>query len=137
MANNSNLPEGSLQFIHRFITTVTQMEVLLLFAAKHEREWSVEEVNDELRSGHALMAEVLDDLSQAGLLAARGSAPDVRYRYSPDDALRRQVDALATLYRERRHSVLSAIYDRPAQSTDPIRAFADAFRFRSKPRGES
>lgn len=138
MVNNPNLPEDSLQFIHRFVTSVTQMEVLLLVASTREqREWSVEAVNDELRSGHALMAEVLDNLRHAGLLVASGSGADLRYRYAPDDAMRRQVDALAALYRERRHSVLSAIYDRPVRSADPIQAFADAFQLRGTPRGES
>lgn len=132
MANNSNIPESTLQFIHRFITSAAQLEVLLLVAAKQQRDWSVGQVNDELRSGYALMAEVLGSLHQAGLLTVSGSAPDHCYRYAPDDVeLGRQVDALMGLYRERRHSVLSAIYERPAQTADPIQAFSDAFRFRS------
>ena len=138
MENNSNLPENSLRFIHRFITSVTQMEVLLLVAAsQQQREWSVEAVNDELRSGHALIAEVLDNLRHAGLLVVSGSGVGLRYRYVPDDTMRRQVDVLATLYRERRYSVLSAIYDRPAQNADPIQAFADAFRLRGTPGGDN
>lgn len=114
MTNKPNLPEDIQQFIHRFISSGVQLEVLLLMVAQKQSEWSIAEVSDELRSDPTLIAALLASLQKAGLIAISGSAQEIRYRYAPNsDSLRQQVDTLATLYRERGHSILSAIYGRP------------------------
>lgn len=82
--------------------------------ARKKSEWSIAEVSDELRSDPTLIATLLASLQKAGLIAVSGSEQKMRYRYAPiSDNFRQQVDTLATLYRERRHSILSAIYEHP------------------------
>lgn len=130
MASQSNLAEEVRRFLHRYIPSVSQLETLLLVAGQPERTWGIEEVSDELRSERTLIAEALSELRQNGLLKEIASSSEPCFRYAPDRVeLRRQVELLATLYQERRHSVLGAIYERP-EPQDPIRAFSDAFRLR-------
>lgn len=111
------MPEEIHQFIRQFLSTGVQLEVLLLIATANEPEWNVESVSDELRIAPALAAELLADLHKKRLLGVTGATPDTRfYCYAPKDAaMRQQVATLAALYRERRHSVLAALYERPSR----------------------
>lgn len=112
MTSSSNISQELCQFIHRFVPTVVQLEVILLIAERQAFHWTVDKVSDELRSEHTLIAVVLENLHRAGLLSTSGSGQNTCFRFAPQDAdLIRQVNALAALYRERRYSVLTVIYD--------------------------
>ena len=88
------------------------MEALLLVASKKRIDWSVGELSEELRSEHSLITELLIDLQRAGLIVVRNSKQEARFHYAPtSELLRQRVEALATLYRERRYSVLALIYE--------------------------
>lgn len=157
MASDSKIPEAVRQFVHECLPSAAYLEALLLLAGstvgrKAETGWSAVEVSAELRSEPNLMAAALAALQEAGLLTADDAADDSsngsgggpRYRYAPESETQRNtVAALAALYGERRHSILTLIYERPAASgpappaasppppparPDPIRAFSDAFR---------
>jgi len=96
---------------------MAQLEALLFIASHEEVEWHTPaEVSDALRSEQTLIAEALHHLCVSGLLTTDTTVSDgsIQYRFAPqNDALRKQTDTLATLYRERRHSLLSVIYARP------------------------
>lgn len=134
----SDLPADVRSFIHECVASVAQLEALLLLANSRERDWNASQISDELRSDPRLVAGVLTDLMDSGLLSAQVATPQdpltTRYRYSPQKPdTEAVVNSLSQLYKERRHSVMDAIYNKPQQAAPGSRglqAFADAFRWK-------
>jgi predicted ArsR family transcriptional regulator len=141
MASASDIPVEIRRFIGACITSVAQLEALLLLAEQRHTDWTATEISAELRSTPGLMMNVLSDLYALGLVAAtdtpaeKDGRQETRYRYQPaSPLLERTVEGLAEAYRERRHSVLSTIYSPREPSS--LRAFSDAFRLRRDREGE-
>jgi hypothetical protein len=103
------------------IDSVEQLEVLLFVREHRSRTWTVDEINERLRSSATSVRARLDALAQRGLIEqdSRG------YRYEASPELDTTVAGLARAYAERRFTVIELIFARP---TDKLRAFADAFR---------
>jgi hypothetical protein len=119
-------PDDVQRFLSEHISSVAQLEVLLLLRSQREREWSPADVAQALYTTPEVVAEQLDELRRRGLLAVNEGESHYRYwPVSPD--LDTQVDALAVTYRERRVAVITYIYSQPL---DKVRTFADAFRLR-------
>lgn len=117
-------------FIVDHISSVAQLEVLLLMRHAHERWWSIEALDQELRTDRAWLGRVLQDLCHRGILEKSASDPPTppTYRYSPRSAeLDDLVGALAQSYLVHRVRVIETIYTKPS---DAIRAFTDAFNLR-------
>ncbi|MBW3541352.1 MAG: hypothetical protein KY476_13880 [Planctomycetes bacterium] len=115
------------QFLSEHISSVAQLEVLLLLRAQREREWTASEVSKALYTTPDMAAEQLAELAGRGLLA-RGDGAETKYRYWPaSPELDAQAGLLDTAYKERRVAVITAIYSQPL---DKVRTFADAFRLR-------
>ena len=117
--------------IARHVTTMEQVEVLLLLQRAPERALSPDEIRAELRLQPSAPAPAtLAGLQDGGLVEREGAHP-ARYRYAPaNDALRRAVELLATAYNERPVTLIRLIYERP----NPVQSFADAFRIRGDDR---
>jgi len=116
-------------FLHEYIKSVEQAEILLLLFRTSPRESNAVRVGRELRIDAVSAARRLGDLQAAGLLSAR--IEDVTLQYWYEGALDPLVRELAQEFAERPTTVSSAIYAAP---TDDVRAFADAFRVRGKPK---
>ena len=129
----SDLPDDIRRFIAGNVSSVAQLEVLLLLRDDREREWTADEVSRALYAAAGGMAGQLNDLVSKGL-AYVTHAPDTRFRYrpKPDDELDMVVGRLVNLYKERRVAVISLIY---AEPVDNARSFADAFRIRKDKEG--
>ena len=120
-------PEELRQFLAEHISSVAQLEVLLLLRSDREREWTAAEVSTALYTTAEMVAEQLAELHRRGLLSAH-DGPEPRYRYWPSTPERdARVTQLEAMYRERRVAVITAIYSQPI---DKVRTFADAFRLR-------
>ena len=127
-------------FIADYLDSVVQLETLLMLHAAPDREWDADEVARDLRIDRAWAAGQLDRLCELGLVVSgQAATTDARrYRYAPAaTATRAAVDGLARAYSERRVTVISLIFAKPA---DNLRAFSDAFRIRrdrdtEEPRG--
>lgn len=117
------------RFILDNITSVEQLEVLLLLQRTPEKDWNAASVSKELYTQPEAAAQRLADLEALGLLAhAEGPSPE--YRYAPRTLARAQLVArTAEVYRQRRVAVISLIYSRPPSEAQ---AFADAFRLRKE-----
>lgn len=125
-----DLPDPLKQFIGRHINSVEQLEILLLLKRSAPREWSAEEVSRELSTSRYAAEGRLMDLASRHLAAIREDGPLLHFRYvagNPDDAL---VAQLMEVYAQRRTSIITMIYSKPA---DRIASFADAFRLRRPP----
>jgi hypothetical protein len=105
------------------ISSVEQLEILLLLREAADRDWTAEQVNERIRSSLSSVAARLADLETRGFIVrAEGG-----YRYGPPAAEAAGVDDLAAAYAERRYTVIELIFSRPS---DKLRIFARAFRLR-------
>jgi DNA-binding IclR family transcriptional regulator len=121
------VPENSLppeveRFIARYISSVEELEILLLLRRRRE-SWTDESVARELRVDRGSAARRLEGLNEQRLVERQGTA----FNYSLVGDLDRDVEALARCYAERRVSVITFIFSQP---TDRLKSFADAFRFK-------
>lgn len=123
------IPDYVRRFIGEQITSMDQLEVLLLLRRTAPKEWTADAVARELRVDISVAAARLADLQVRGLLViavTHGGAPAYRYEPSSLD-LDRAAAGLATAYAERRVTVIDLIFSKPI---DHIRVFSDAFRLR-------
>lgn len=129
------IPPEVRAFIAGYLDSVVQLETLLMLHNAPDKAWAADEVARELRIDRAWAEGQLDGLCQQGLVACSESEGARQYRYAPAPAVRGAVDGLAKAYAERRVTVISLIFAKPA---DSLRAFSDAFRLRKdkeEPRG--
>ncbi|HEX7446969.1 MAG TPA: hypothetical protein VF306_05455 [Pirellulales bacterium] len=125
----NDLPDDVRRFLTGNISSVAQLEVLLLLRSNRDQAWSAEEVGRALYTVPEMMAAQLADLEAKGLLELTDASQPC-YRYRPRlDELDAMVGRLAELYKQRRVAVISLMYAEPA---DKSRSFADAFRIRKE-----
>lgn len=125
----SELADDIQRFIAENISSVVQIEVLLLLKAHPQQSWTADEVARALYAGATLLADELAAWRSRGLLEAAPDRPDA-YRFAPQTPhLATVVETLEEAYKNRRVSVITAIYSKPV---DKIRTFADAFRIRKE-----
>ncbi len=121
---DSTLPENVRRLLAEHITSVEQLEVLLLLARSVERTWTAEAVSEELRTSVTSARARLEDLERRGFLLSTAEG----CRFEPAAAHTREaVAALAEAYAERRYTVIELIFSKPI---DHLRVYANAFRFR-------
>jgi hypothetical protein len=122
----ASIPEEVRRFIATHITSLEQLEVLLLVSALPDREWSAEAVYQVVKTNPALVAQRLEEFSQRGLMTRAGEPP--LYRYAPNsDDVARPIATLASFYKMSRHKVVELIY---SPGRDQAREFSQAFRFK-------
>ena len=113
------------EFIAAHITSVAQLEILLLLKTNPTQSWTPELIARELRIDPKAAAEQLAGLLKDGFLVSDAPAA---YRYAPKSpALDEGVIALAQAYLVRRVTITGLIFSQPNRV---IRAFSDAFRIR-------
>ena len=125
------------RFVHAHISSVEQVEVLLLVYRTAPRRWGAVAASRELRLDPVSVARRLADFHEGGVLDVEAGEEALRYWYTPSPvAPERMVGELATAYQTRRTSLINLIFARPAddaaQPPGDARAFADAFRLRKR-----
>jgi hypothetical protein len=121
------LPEDVKKFITEHINSLEQLEVLLLLHNRQDKEWTAQDVSQELRLSPTSVATRLADLQTRGLLTVTESSNPL-YRYHPQKPdFEPTVNSLAELYPDYRFTVINLIFSKPL---DKIQTFADAFKFR-------
>ena len=121
------LPDDVRRFIDAHITSVEQLEALVLLKVDPSKEWSPQEVAKSLYTSEESVAGRLTELHKHGLVSEVRS-DSKRYRLEPRSK-RLQDDLEATLeaYTKRKVAVINHIFAGPS---DEVQGFADAFRFR-------
>lgn len=129
MAPN-DLPEEVKRLLREHISSVEQLEVLLLLRSRSSESFDRRTITHELRTSESSAAARLTDLAAQGFLAFDDTTES--YRYAPQvDWFDRAVELLDTAYRDRRYRVVELIFSKPIEN---LRAFAGAFRFnKNKP----
>jgi hypothetical protein len=129
--SEADLPKEIVDFIAEHITSMEQLEVLLLLHDHPEKDWTVEAVFSQIQSSPASVAQRLQEFYEKGFFAQ----PDLNtFRFSPKTQdLFNTVRALAATYKEKRVKIIELIYRKPV---DDVQSFADAFKLRKdKPNG--
>jgi hypothetical protein len=113
---NVAIPENIRRFLDASITSVTQLEVLLLLHGNSTQEWSASDVSHALYIQPESAAILLDDLvTHAVVTLINGS--DRQYRYDPaTETLGQTVTQLAECYKARRVTVITLIFSKPFHS---------------------
>ena len=123
----ADLPEDIRRFLADHIGSVIQLELLLLLASDANRSWSATNAAKSLYISPEAALGFLEGMRQQGFCQAVGEPP-VSYRFAPSKPeWERLTRELATLYAERRVTIINLIYAGPAEK---FQRFADAFRFR-------
>jgi hypothetical protein len=123
----SSLPDDVHRFLYQHISSVEQLEVLLMTRRSPGRSWSAAEMAHELYSHPSSITQRFQALLGAGVM--RETAPG-HFQYAPGSTdLDATIGRMDTMYHERRVAVISLIASKPIES---VKAFSDAFRIRRK-----
>ncbi|WP_170319918.1 winged helix-turn-helix domain-containing protein [Polyangium spumosum] len=122
------MPDEVARFIADHITSVEQLEILLLLRSTPEEEWTARAISESLRTSEQSVSRRLADLESGGLVASRPGSAQRVYQYAPaTDALRDGVTNLSSAYTELRYKVLDSIFSNPISN---LHVYAEGFRFR-------
>jgi hypothetical protein len=114
------------QFITAEITSVGQLEVLLLLRDATEKRWTVDEVARALVMQRSAAASWLEQMAASALIGRVGAA----YGYDPPTVkVERTIDRLAESYAKYRVAVIALIFSKPS---DAVTEFPEAFRIRKR-----
>ncbi|MBN8421064.1 MAG: hypothetical protein J0L73_19255 [Verrucomicrobia bacterium] len=122
-----DIPPSIRTFISRYVRSVEQMEIMLLFSRNPGVAWSVQKVYDAILSTPKSVQKWLDELVRDGLLE-KLSEPAASYRCSTKDNLITQMNELGDLYRTKPVRIIEAIYRR---DDNAAQSFADAFKIKT------
>jgi len=117
-------PPAFRTFVNKNITSVEQIEVLLILHANPDRVWTVGEISAILRSSpYAIESRM------PGLIAAKlARSVEGGYQYTASGRAHGFVEMLQEEYSARRFSVIELVFSKP----DPLQSFADAFRLKEE-----
>ena len=122
---SEEIPGDIVAFVVRAITSIEQINILILLRERPDRKWTAATLSAELRSTESAIQRRLDDLYAAGVLQPPAHA-HTGIGYSPTaPAVGEMLDRLIELYRNKPTRLIELVYSRPAQG---VLAFADAFR---------
>lgn len=111
-------------FIAAHLTSVAQLEILLLLHGNVGRSYSPLEVGEALRIDPGWAGAELERLHQHGLFGKESDC----YAYAPaTEELGSATDALSKAFTTHRVSVITMIFATPS---DSVGSFADAFKLR-------
>lgn len=125
----NELSEEIRSFIKQYITSLEQLEILLLLSKEPERSWTVQQVFNITQSNLTSIAERLKNLALAGFLVMEDKSVAI-FRFQPNSAeIAGHVAALQRAYAASKYKVVEAIFSAPQSQA---RQFADSFKIRKK-----
>lgn len=122
---SNELPSRVSRFIAEHIPSVERLEILLLLFEHRSGWWSIDDIEEQIRSTRDSVQQNVSALVAGRLAVARPGRPEA-YQFAGTSV---DVDAtvaeLEASYRTRRVSVIQQIY---SERQDSIRSFSDAFK---------
>lgn len=120
------IPPDVQAFIREHLSSVAQLEILLLLHGSQPEPFTIDAVAEALRIDPTWAASEIQGLRVRGLFEEIGQQT---FCYSPANArLEQAVDGLAKAFATHRVSVITMIFSTPS---DKVGGFADAFKLRS------
>jgi hypothetical protein len=126
-ASNGHLPPHVERLLIDHISSVAELEALMLLRRRAPEELGAEAVGRELRIDPVWAGAALHELARCGLLDEQARSAPV-YRFAPrTPALDEAVAALVQIYAERPVQVMNLIFEKPNPN---VIGFAESFRLR-------
>jgi hypothetical protein len=122
------LPLHVQELIAERISSVVQLELLLLLHSEPTRAWTSAELATLLRIDPAGADVQLADLTIHKILRSEPGSP-LTYQYISGNPYDSAIAELSRTYNDMRVSVIGLIYSKPS---DTLKTFADAFRIRKE-----
>ena len=120
------IPPDVQAFIREHLSSVAQLEILLLLHGNQPEPFTVDRIAEALRIDPTWAASEIQGLRVRGLFEEVGQQT---FCYAPTNArLDQAVDGLAKAFGSHRVSVITMIFSTPS---DKVGGFADAFKLRS------
>lgn len=104
---SNSVSDSVRQFLARYISSVAQLELLLLARRTKPRAWSADEAGRELRTSWQSAASHLRELTRSGFVECVAD----RYRYAAEGELDAAVGELERAYATYRTRIVSMIFD--------------------------
>lgn len=124
----SDVPDEVKRLLREHISSVEQLEILLMLRTHRDQEFDTHAVHQQLRTSEVSAAARLFDLAERGFLTMRQAGETTFFKFAPSvQWLASATDLLALAYNERRYRVIELIFSKPIEN---LRVFAGAFRFR-------
>lgn len=121
------IPDEVRHLIVNHIPSVERLEILLLLSDGRKHAWTVQEIEEQIRSTADSVAQNIEALVASALCVAATRNP-LTVRYQPvTEALDGAVTELALVYRTRRVAVIEMIY---SDRKSGAHSFSDAFKFK-------
>ena len=125
----NELSEELRVFIKQHITSLEELEILLLLHKEPNRSWTIEQVFKVTQSNLDSVAERLKNLAQFGLLAMEGTAPLI-FRFKPGSPeLEQRTSELQQAHALSKYKVIEAIFSAPQSQAQK---FADSFKIKKE-----
>lgn len=121
------LPVELNHFILKQIHSVEQLEVLLLLFRRPNDVFTVNEIDQQIRTNVNSITMRLHDLESRGLVLGISVEDEKKWRYSGTEEAKKIVPVLARYYASHQTRIVELIYSRPPEA---IGSFARAFRLR-------
>ncbi|MES2980885.1 MAG: hypothetical protein V4727_01115 [Verrucomicrobiota bacterium] len=121
-----DLPAPVRAFISEHLSSVEQLEILLLLVSDSSVEWTAQSVYKTVMSTMASVEQRLENFTAAGFLN-KSSDPTPKYRVILRGEQERTVSDVCRLYRERPVKIIEAIYQK---NRSAAQEFANAFKFK-------
>jgi predicted transcriptional regulator len=117
-------------FLDANVESFEQLELLRMLGEAREKEWQIAALAKEVQVDAPTATRHLAALCGRGLITrvATGSESAYRFGCQTPELEQKLVDTLQ-VYNERPVSMIKLVY---AQASNPLRAFADAFRVRKE-----
>lgn len=126
--SGETFPPEVRQFIFRHLSSVEELEILVMLVNGSGKEWTIEAIYQGILSSRPSVERGLEKFTAAGLAAKSAAAP-VTYALLPNGE-EATIRELARCYRKAPVRVIEAIYQKNRGS---VQGFADAFKFKRKP----
>jgi predicted transcriptional regulator len=116
-------------FIASNISTLEDLEMLLLLHAQPDREWDVTEISHELSVDPiALLARIQEFVTKGLVSHKSGASKFSNYQFAPSsEDIRTNVDALAAAYKSSRIQLIDYVV---SPFRDDLLKFANAFKLK-------
>lgn len=119
--------------LHRYFSSVRQLEVLLFLHSHQNESFDVKEVNKAVYSDEATTGKWLAQFCERGLVEKVDAQPLPKYRYGLGDSkLGQSISKIAVEYKVRPAKVITTLMDRASQQ---MLSFMDAFKIKKGDNG--
>jgi hypothetical protein len=114
-------------FIKQYITSLEQLEILLLLFKEPNRAWTIEQVFKVTQTNPDSVAKRLTGMVQSGFLVGEDAAAST-FRFEPrTHEIRQHMSELQRAYAVSKYKIIEAIFSAPQS---PAQQFADSFKIK-------